>query len=485
MNRRLFFILTGALLIAACNDNDDGFSAGPIATEPTVSDIVTVGTISGFGSVVSNGIHFDTGSVTVIMDGEPAGVADLRAGMIVAIRGTINTQTGAATASEIRFMDDAEGPVSSLNLASNSFVVLGRTVLFDEMTVFENLAPNMLANGNVVQVSGMWRSQDRIQATHIERKANAYGFGMRIEVKGQIRGLDPGQQHFYIGTQLCNYAGATLDLGGADLANGMYVEASSIAPMFNGDMILDQVRLHDRDRDRDHDCMTGCDFELEGFVTAFTSALAFDVDEQPVTTTNNTVYVNGTVDTLALDAKLAVDGTLDENGVLIADRIVFRLPSNVEIEADVEAIDMANTELTLLGIVVTTDEFTLFRDHSFIGAGIFGLEDLATGDRVEVRAYLDANEVLATRLERDDADDNVTLKAPVEAIAVPGVTLLGVTVTSDQDTVFQNSLQETIDADTFFALLEVGDLVMAEGTYDGTTILADKMFIRVCENSCL
>ena len=93
--------------------------------------------------------------------------------------------------------------------------------------------------------------------------------------------------------------------------------------------------------------------------------------------------------------------------------------------------------------------------------------------------------VIATRVERDDADDTVTLMAPVEAIAQPSLTLLGMTVTSDQDTVFQNFVQEVIDADAFFSLVVIDDLVRAEGTYDGTSILADHLFLRECESSCL
>jgi hypothetical protein len=190
--------------------------------------------------------------------------------------------------------------------------------------------------------------------------------------------------------------------------------------------------------------------------------------------------VNGTVDTLAIDVRLAVNGTLDTNGVLVADQIVFRLPSLIEIEADVEAINATENSFTLLGINVTTDEFTLFRDHSAIDAPVFGFEDLAVGARVEVRAYLDGVNVIATRVERDDADDTVTLMAPV-----PSLTLLGMTVTSDQDTVFQNFVQEVIDADAFFSLVVIDDLVRAEGTYDGTSILADQLFLRECESSCL
>jgi hypothetical protein len=253
----------------------------------------------------------------------------------------------------------------------------------------------------------------------------------------------------------------------------------------NGDLILDRIQARDRDRDKDQLCDSGCDFELDGYVTAFVSATEFEVDGSPVSTTAETVYVNGTVDTLALDVKLAVDGTLDDAGVLIADRIVFHLPSIIEIEADLESVDANSAAVTVLGIVVTTNDSTMFRDDSDAVVLEFGLDDLAIGDRVEVRAYIDSNTVVATRLERDDPDDSVTLRALVEAVAQPNLTLLGVTVTSDQDTVFQNVAQEIIDADEFFTLVDIDSLVKAEGTYDGTSILADKLFLRECEKNCM
>jgi hypothetical protein len=484
MSKRLIYALIGALLIAGCGDSDS--NKGPkVVPPPVTSDIVTVGTISGFGSVISQGIEFNTDSATVTMDGEPGILSDLRIGMIVSIRGTRNDETGAAVASQIYFSDDAEGVITNLNAANDSFVVLGRTVLVDALTVFDNATFESLAAGNVVQVSGQWRSQERIQATHVERIANAYAAGMKMEVKGEINGLDIGTQHFNIGTQSCDYSAAMLELGGADLANGLYVEVSSTSALSNGDLILDRIQARDRDRDKDQLCDSGCDFELDGYVTAFVSATEFEVDGSPVSTTAETVYVNGTVDTLALDVKLAVDGTLDDAGVLIADRIVFHLPSIIEIEADLESVDANSAAVTVLGIVVTTNDSTMFRDDSDAVVLEFGLDDLAIGDRVEVRAYIDSNTVVATRLERDDPDDSVTLRALVEAVAQPNLTLLGVTVTSDQDTVFQNVAQEIIDADEFFTLVDIDSLVKAEGTYDGTSILADKLFLRECEKNCM
>ena len=40
-------------------------------------------------------------------------------------------------------------------------------------------------------------------------------------------------------------------------------------------------------------------------------------------------------------------------------------------------------------------------------------------------------------------------------------------------------------ADAFFALVEPGSLVRTEGAYDGASILASKMFLRVCTSNCL
>jgi hypothetical protein len=484
MNKRSVLALISTLLLVSCSDSDTGI-APVIVTPGTSSDLVTVGAISGFGSVISNGTEFNTDSAIVMMDGQPGSLADLRIGMMVSIRATVNDETGAALASAIHFSDDVEGPITSINMLNSTLVVLGRTIFFDELTVFDNALSNNLAAGNMVQVSGQWRSQERIQATHIERKANAYAAGMEMEVKGEISGLNVAAQSFNIGSQSCDYSAASLELGGADLANGLYVEVTSTTPISNGDLILDRIQARDHDRDRDQLCDSGCDFDLDGYVTMFVSPTEFEVDDSPVSTTAATTYVHGTADTLALDVRLAVSGTLDDAGVLIADRIVFHLPSLIEIEADVEAIDIGNATVTVLGIAVTTNESTMFRDDGSVVVREFGLDDLAVGDRIEVHAYLDGSTVVAAKLERDEADDSVILKAPVEAIARPGVTMLGVTVTSDPNTVFQNTAMEIIDADEFFSIVMTDSLVRAEGSYDGTLILADQLFLRLCESNCL
>ena len=482
MRIQLIILATIALFTAACGDSNSNSGQNPPLA---VDDLLTIGPITGFGSVIANGKEFGTDGALVYMDDELASVADLRIGMVVTIRARVNSQAAHAQALQIRFTNEAEGPVSSIDRGNGSFVVLGRTVVVDELTEFEGASFDALNVGNMVHVSGQWRSQDRVQATHIHRIANAHAAGMKMQVKGEIEDLDIGTSRFRIGTQWCDFSAAALELGGADLANGLFVEVSATAPIAGGDMMLDRIQARDRDRDRDRLCDSDCDFEVEGFITTFVSATEFDVDGQPVTTTTGTIYVNGTVDTLSLDARVAVDGTLDAQGVLVADRIVFRLPSLVEIEADIEALDTSAEAFTVLGINVRTDEHTMYCDHSVAGQPMFGFDDLAIGDRTETRAYLDGGAVMATKIERDDADDDVTLKSLVEVVAEPSITMLGVMVTADQDTVFQNEAKEVIDAATFFALVEIGSIVKAEGMYDGTSILADNMFLRDCQEHCL
>ena len=484
MKSVLVFSALVALTVTACGDSDSTWTPVPL---PVVTDenVVAVGPISGFGSVVVNGVTFDTANATVTMDDEPGIVSGLRLGMIVSVGGTIDATTGAVRASEISFVDDVEGPVSSIDRAASSFVVLGRTVFVDELTVFENAAFGDIEVGHVVEVSGLWRHEQQVQATFVRRVAFQFEAGMTMQVKGEIDDLDIGEQKFRIATQWCNYSAAMLQLGGADIANGMYVQVTSTAMFQNNQMMADTVQARERNRERHRLCDGECLYDLIGYVTAFESTEDFEVDGQAVMATQDTTYVNGTADTLALDVKVSIIGTINDAGVLVADRIVFHLPSLVEIKGNVNGLDPETETVSVFGIAVQTNEFTLFRDHTTSGQPVFGFGDLNVGDRVEIRAVLDGDTVIATRLERDEPSDVATLKALVETIERPSITMLGVTVTSTQDTIFQNVAHIEIDADEFFALVEPGSIVRSEGTYEGDSITASKMFLRECLNNCL
>lgn len=94
MRKNPVVALSAALLIASCSNSDA--PARPVPLQLATSDIVSVGTISGFGSVVANGIEFSSDSATVLMDGEPGSVSNLRVGMVVAITAGASKTGGTA-----------------------------------------------------------------------------------------------------------------------------------------------------------------------------------------------------------------------------------------------------------------------------------------------------------------------------------------------------------------------------------------------------
>ena len=240
MKNGLIFTALVLLIAAACGDSDS--NSTPVPLPVGADDVVVVGPITGFGSVIVNGVTFGTANATVTMDDEPGIESGLRLGMIVSVGGTIDATTGEARASEISFVDDVEGPIMSMDRVTNSFVVLGRTVFVDELTVFEDATFDDIEVGHVVKVSGLWKHEQQIQATFVRRVAFQFAAGMTMRVKGEISDLDIGQQQFRIGTQSCDYSAAMMELGGADIANGMYVQVTSTAMMQNNQMMADAVQ---------------------------------------------------------------------------------------------------------------------------------------------------------------------------------------------------------------------------------------------------
>ncbi len=124
---KVFSVLAVAALLAglgACggsSDNKD--SVTPVPTTGTLS----VGVITGFGSVYVDGVRYDTTGAQVTMNGMTATQAQLRVGHYVQVKG--QAQGAAHRANVIRYHNVLEGPISSIDTAASSFVAMGQTVL--------------------------------------------------------------------------------------------------------------------------------------------------------------------------------------------------------------------------------------------------------------------------------------------------------------------------------------------------------------------
>ena len=178
-------LLAALIAVAGCGGSGGGAGftspppppppgGGPTGGITRTGVALAVGPVTNFGSVVVNGISYDTSAATFTVDGQAATQADLAVGDVVVIRGTINDDNSNAVAQSVEFDDNVEGPVSSVDSAAGSFVVLGQTVLVTADTSIDDSCPatlDQLVNVPAVEVSGLVASDGSISATRIECKS--------------------------------------------------------------------------------------------------------------------------------------------------------------------------------------------------------------------------------------------------------------------------------------------------------------------------
>ncbi len=481
MTLRKLSLASIVLLLASCGGGGGGGSEPVLAPPPSnnpppTSGIdrggVSRGVITGFGSIFVNGVRFDTSAAVFTIDDEAGSESDLAVGKVVTVVGTIDDDGENGSAEDVIFDDEVEGPIDSIDPAAGTLVVLGQTVIVDTDTVFDDsIVPNGLdglSPGNVVEISGFVGADGSITATHVELTNDT-----EFELTGVVSALDAGAMTFGINGQVIDYSAAVLeDFPAGEIADGMRVEAKGSGFGPAGELLASEVEFEDDDLPGGDDGDDDFSFEIEGLITRFVSAEDFDVAGQPVTTTASTIYENGSAADLAEGIKVEVEGSRDAAGVLVADKVSLRLAANIEIEAPVDAVDSAAATLTVLGIVVAATDVTRFEDDSDAELPSFGLADVNPGDWVEIEAYTDAQDnLVANEIERDDADDEVRVEAPVESAAQPDLVVLGLTIQTDGNTEFEDVNDTTISADDFFAQAAAGTPVQIKGTVIGDGVI--------------
>jgi len=476
---RLIMMAAVALAVAACggggggDDSQGGVTPPPVGTSKT--RIVT-GAISGFGSIIVNGVRYDTSGADVRVEDRAGSITELAVGQVVRIEATVDDR-GGARAARVEQHRLLQGTVQVVDVAAGTITVAGQVVIVDADTSFDDSIPGAslagIAVGDRLEVHGFAGADGRSRATRVERAAAGE---TEVEVTGFVTALDAPARRFRVGTLLVDYSTATLeDFGAAGPANGDLVEVKGREFLGDGALRAQQV---DKEDGRDDDSSSGDESEIEGLVTRFVSASDFDVAGRPVTTTAGTTYVGGTAANLGPNVKVEVEGTIDASGVLVAVKVAFKRSGSVEISAPVEAVDAAAGTLRALGITIVVNASTRVEDHEGDDQ-FFALGDLRVGDWVEVRGYPDGSaggRVVATRLERDDAEDEVELRGPASDLQQPRLRILGVAVETTPATEFEDE-ELRIDAATFFARAN-GAIVDVEGSWNGATLTADKAQIE-------
>jgi hypothetical protein len=438
--------LAGTLLVTACGGSSSSVKEN--------GKQVTRGVIDGFGSVIVNGVHFNSDRTQFTVDDRAGIQADLRVGQVVTIVGNHNGAEGVAA--EIIYDVSVEGTVTAVDSASGTLTVLGQTVVTDAMTIFEGLDLATLTVGQRVEVSGYSAGEGRIIASFI---AADDADQSPEELTGVVAGLDTSAQTFLIGSQLISYASvASLDLDGATLSDGMQVEVEGT---LDGDVLVaSEIEAEDSDFEED------TELEMSGAVTAVDADNnQFVLNGMTVRFDSETEFDDGDQSALQAGVMVEVEGVVGTDGVLLAEEIEFEEAPEIELEGVVQAT--TENTLTVMGITINADLRTRVRDDRDDEV-YFNLSMLQPGDHVELLLEeTSAGQYRAQLLERVDASNKVELKAPVSAIDLSAgtVVLLGLTLdVSAQDPAMLSSLVS-------------GSMVEIEGSFDGQVLIVQSMEI--------
>lgn len=362
-----------------------------------------LGTITGFGSIIVNGIRYDDSGAEVYDDhGQRRGRDDLKLGAKVEIEArSLDRTAGTATATVIRSRSELKGPIASIDLAAGRLVVLGQTVVVDSSTVFDDSLGGGLAAlsvGQWVEVHGNYdAAQSLYLATRIEREDDRPG---AYKLRGPVASLDTTARTFRLGSLVISYA--NLSTLPANLANGLWVRVEVQTTPVGGVWLATSLSTESSGGRDDHD-----EAEVEGTITAFTSVTQFSVNGLPVDA-SGAVFEDGQAG-IVLGARVEVEGSW-VNGVLVARKVEIEGRSGsgsggsdddsnegeFELHGTIGSLDTSAKTFVLRGWVVRYGGSVTYRDGSEA--------QLANGVAVEVKGNLtaDGTQLQAVRISFED-----------------------------------------------------------------------------------
>lgn len=391
------FVMSILLPILCCGCSGQGtFTADGGGIGGT--GIVNSGPITAFGSVLVNGTEFDTRNALIVVNGEERGVGDtvavenLDVGRVVTVEGILASADGSqAVADRVLYTDNVEGPVETIRetqAATREIVVLGQTVVVNDLTAFKGTTIDTLMLNDVVAVSGLIDDARAIRASFLQRTGE-FTPGLEVGVSGTVENLDTALKTFKINDLAVDYSAAdTSALPGGAPTDGLIVEVEGALDVTGGEMLASEVELADTLGNGD-----GVQVEITGFVTGFISAFDFTVGYQAVQTDTQTLFVDGTPDDVGLGVKLEVEGHLAE-GVLLAREVEFWEIDQVEVEGPVTDF-VSIFEFTVGNQVVHTDGETVFDGGT--------PDDIAPDVRLEIKGRLDGDILVADKVSFESA----------------------------------------------------------------------------------
>lgn len=386
--------LTAALAalagIGGCGGGVESGGTGTGQAPPTLS----VGTVSGFGSVIVNGVRYDDAAAAIEDDdAQPLTSAQLKLGMRATVQASAITTTAgvsSATARSIAVRSDIVGPIEFLDTARAQMTVLGQRVAITASTVFDNALPMglaALAVGDVLELHGSYNAASgQYVASRVERRSGTTTYKLRAAIAASSL----TERTLTIGTAVIDWSGVAPADPATVLAPGAVVRVTLAAAAVAGvwratSLAVVSTLLPDRQR-----------VEFEGRITAFSSTSNFQINGLPVNASAAT-FPNGTAG-LVLGARVEVKGSAS-GGVILAQVVEIEGDDNaggVELHGDIESVNAGAQRFVVRGTTVAWSGATRFDSSA--------PADIVVGRPVEVKGrlsadgtYVDATEIHVER----------------------------------------------------------------------------------------
>ena len=450
----LNLVLLSAAL-AACGGSGSGEQSASSSSSPSATSVTTQGVITGFGSVIVNGVHYDVEGASITMDDDSVVESELEVGQMVRIQGSVNADGMSGKALKLLGETQLRGPIESIDLTAGVIVALGQTILINADTFYkEGLTAELLEVGDVITVSSYTNDDGQLVATRIDVKNGVAASDLRLT--GLVSNLDTTAMTFTINDQLVDYSKVTLsNLPNRTLVNGMLV---SVKGRLEGDVLvavgnLRKSHLGFKFDDDDHPGRV----EILGLVSGLVANTSFMLGDTQVLINSATVYEHGTSANLADGLLVKVTGQLDANNNLVASKVKFKYQPKIESRGTIESIDLTAQTFKVNGLTFTVTSETSFKDSGSSKVRFFDLQDLAVGDWVRVRAYnqaattTTASTLIATRVERhlhDEDDFDLEFEGTIDAVGLSSVTISGKEIQVDAET----QLEGFVDLASFLAV---------------------------------
>lgn len=231
-------VILAVLTAAGCGgsrDSGDTVSPAPPPPPPSGGIIRTgvvddAGSMTGFGSIVVDGVTYDTSAAVFVRDGQAATQGEFSVGETVIVTVELVEGDTNAVAESVILDEFVKGPVSAVT--GSSIAVMGQTVVAGAGTVvadcnasLEDLAP--LTGEFAVEVFGVTDGAGTVSATRIECKTAGDFINDEFQVNGIVSGHNAAAMTFMINGLEVDYSTALSidDFPGGRINDGDRIQA--------------------------------------------------------------------------------------------------------------------------------------------------------------------------------------------------------------------------------------------------------------------